>query len=106
MRVLFDEQIPVDFALHLTGHVVRTVRDCGWTGLTNGALLDQAAGLFDAFVTLDRKLERQQRLEGRRFGVVLLRARSTRMQDLLPLVPALLAALEDLAPGTVRHVGV
>jgi len=106
VRVLLDEQIPVDFALHLTGHGVRTVRDCGWTGLKNGALLERAAGTFDAFVTLDRRLEREHQLEGRMFGVVLLRARSTRMQDLLPLAPALLEALKDLAPGTVRHVGV
>jgi hypothetical protein len=33
-------------------------------------------------------------------------AASNRMQDLLPLVPEVLAAVERIQPGRVEHVGV
>jgi len=46
----------------------------------------------------------QQRLSSRPFGVILLRARTNRLADLLPLVPALLRALGEIKPGEVREV--
>ena len=38
-------------------------------------------------------------------GIVVLRARSTRIADLRPLVPALTVALASIEPGQVTHVG-
>jgi len=73
-------------------------------GVRNGALLTRAAGQFDAFVTVDRNLAFQQRIDALPFGVVVLRARSNRLSDLKPLVPALLQALQNLRPGEVKWV--
>jgi hypothetical protein len=73
--------------------------------LDNGRLLDAMEGSFDTLVTVDRRLPRQQRVAGRTFGIVVLRARSNRLADLLPLVPELLAELGTLAAGEVRVVG-
>jgi hypothetical protein len=76
----------------------------GWGDLNNGALLDAMAGQFDALVTVDKRLPQQQHIKDRPFGVVVLRARSNRLADLLPLVPALVAALSDLRPGNIHEV--
>ena len=53
---------------------------------------------------MDRKLEHQQKLTALPFGVVLIVARSNRVQDLLPLVPGVLAALERILPGKLEQV--
>jgi hypothetical protein len=76
----------------------------GWGDLNNGALLDAMADQFDALVTVDKRLPQQQSVKDRPFGVVVLRARSNRLADLLPLVPALLRALSGLGPGMVREI--
>jgi hypothetical protein len=60
----------------------------------------------DAFITIDRGLYQQQRLSDRQFGTVLLRARSNRLADLQPLVPALLDTLARLQPGEFHEIGV
>jgi len=73
-------------------------------GVRNGALLTRAARQFDAFVTVDRNLAFQQRIDALPFGVVVLRARSNRLSDIKPLVPALLQALQNLRPGEVKWV--
>jgi len=76
----------------------------GWGDLDNGALLDAMAGDFDALVTVDKRLPEQQSIKDRPFGVVVSRARSNRLADLLPLVPGLRAALSTLGPGVVDEV--
>jgi hypothetical protein len=62
-------------------------------------------GQYDVLVTMDRSIEFQQRLSTLPFGIVLVRVRSNRMQDLRPLVPSILAALDAVDPGRVRRVG-
>jgi len=56
MRVLLDENLPLDLARDLLGHHVQTVVGLGWEGVKNGELLCRAAGHFDALVTMDRNL--------------------------------------------------
>jgi hypothetical protein len=55
---------------------------------------------------MDRKLEREHDLTVLPFGVIVLLARSNRMQHLLPLVAPTLEALRRTGPGLVEHVGV
>ena len=105
MRVLLDENIPVGLADHLVPHEVETVLSRGWTGVKNGELLRRATGEFDVLVTMDRNLRHQQPLADQAFGVVLVRAKSNRLADLLTLVQAILAALEGIKPGELRRVG-
>jgi len=71
----------------------------GWADLNDGPLLDAVTGKFDAFVTVDTNLPNQQRIDNRSFAVVLLRAKTNRLIDLLPLVPKLRATLKRLVPG-------
>ena len=102
MRLLLDECVDRRLARDITGHDVSTVIELGWSGIRNGALLQRAAGRFDAFVTVDRNLAFQQRIDTLPFGVVVLRTRSNRLADLRPLIPALLRALPTLKPGEVK----
>ena len=105
MRVLLDENLPHDLGSLLTGHEVATVQGLGWAGVKNGELLQRASGQVDAFLTMDRNLERQQKVGDLSFGVVVIRARSNRVEDLRPLVGDILATLEDVRAGTIQHAG-
>ena len=105
MRVLLDENLPHDLIAQLSRHEVTTVQGMGWAGVENGELLRRASGHTDAFITMDRKLEREQNLSVLSFGVVLIIARSNRVQDLLPLAPDVLAALDRIQPGRLEQVG-
>ena len=60
MRVLLDENLPHDLIAALSRHDILTVQGMGWAGVDNGELLRRASGQIDAFMTMDRKLERQQ----------------------------------------------
>ena len=100
MRVLLDEQLPRQLASHITGHDVRTVQQEGWAGTKNGELLRRAIGAgFHAFVTADQNLQFQQNLADVQLAVVVVSARSNALEDLLPCVPALLAAISNARPG-------
>ncbi|MDP2320212.1 MAG: DUF5615 family PIN-like protein [Acidobacteriota bacterium] len=105
MRVLLDENLPHDLIATLAGHEVVTVQGLGWAGALNGELLQRAAGVADAFLTMDRKLERQHDLTELAFGVVAIAARSNKMQDWVPLVDSLQGVLANLGPGTVVRIG-
>ena len=105
MRVLLDENVPHGLRTTLVGHDVVTVQGLGWSGTLNGELLKRAGGTIEAFVTLDRNLEHQHDINALPFGVVILRARSSKMQELVPLVQGILDALASLQPGQVVHVG-
>ena len=104
MRVLLDGCVPRGLARELAGHEVITAPDMGWSDLDDGPLLDSMAGRFDVQVTVDRSLPKQQNLSNRGFGVVVLRASTNRLADLLPLVPALRQAIEELVPGQCREL--
>lgn len=105
MRVLLDENLPVDFAELVAGCEVVTVRGLGWAGTQNGELMRRAAAVCDVFVTMDRNIPHQQHLPGLPFGVILLVAPSNRLADLRPLVAALLAAIPQARPGVLQRVG-
>lgn len=104
MRLLLDECVDRRLARDITGHEIATVVGLGWAGTRNGALLRSAAGHCDVFVTVDRNLAFQQRVDALPFAVVVLRARSNRLADLRPLVPSLLESLDMLRSGEVKWI--
>ena len=105
MKVLLDECVDSRLAPHLGALDVRTVAEQGWGGITNGKLLALAAAEFDVFITVDRNLSFQQHLPKFDIAVVLMIAKTNRVNDLVELVPALLAVLPLAARGAVTHVG-
>jgi hypothetical protein len=105
MRLLLDEHLPIGLAAELPGHTVDTVSGRGWSGIKNGELLRRMSGQYDVLVTMDRSIEFQQRISTLPLGIVLVRARSNRMEDLRPLVPSILSALAAVNAGRIRRVG-
>jgi len=106
VRVLLDENLPLEFAAEIVGFPVATVRGLGWSGTQNGELMRRATPVCDVFVTMDRNLPHQQNIPALSFGVIVVYAYSNRLTDLRPIVPELLAAIPTAAPGTWVRVGV
>jgi hypothetical protein len=105
LRVLLGECVPRRLRRELPGHDVATVTGEGWAGRRTGDLLGLMLGAgFRVFVTSDRNLGHQQNVAQSGIAVLVLRARSNRERDLLPLMPALAAAIETAPAGQVTHV--
>ena len=104
-RVLLDENLPRKLKWSLEAEAL-TVPERGWGGTKNGLLLRLAAAEFDVLLTMDRGLEYQQNLTGLELCLVVLSAVSNDIDDLLPLVPSINAALQEAAPGRVIRVTV
>ena len=105
MRVLLDECVDVRLAASLANIEVRTVADQGWLGISNGQLLALAAAEFDVFVTVDRNLPFQQHLAKFDIAVILLRAKTNRIADLIALVPELVSVMPNAKSGVVTPIG-
>jgi len=105
MRILIDECIDERLRTALLEHDCQTARYAGLAGLKNGELLAaaEAAG-FEILLTVDQGIEYQQNLIARKLAIVILRAKSNRLKDLLPLLPACLARFGSIEPGQVVHV--
>jgi hypothetical protein len=104
VRVLLDGCVPSGLAGELPEHEVSTAPEMGWADLDDGALLDAMAERFDVLVTVDKSLPNQQRIDNRLLAVVVLRAKTNRLTDLLPHVPRLKAVLENARPGQVYEI--
>ena len=73
-------------------------------GIKNGDLLALAEKEFDVFITVDRNISTQQDLTKFKIPVLLLRARTNRLEDIRPLVPGLLKTLDRATAGTLTTV--
>jgi hypothetical protein len=82
------------------GHECHTCRYAGFKVLSNGKLLAaaEAAG-FEVLVTFDQNMPNQQTLKASALSVVVLQPPSTTADDVLTLIPDVLAALESLRQG-------
>src|SRR6266705_4607365 len=105
MRLLLDENLDWRLSRDLPGHQTESFSLLGWTGIQNGELLSKAveAG-FDVLVTMDSNMVHQQNIGRYAIAVVALRARSNRLADTRPLMPALLALLPQVQPRTVTFL--
>lgn len=107
MRLLLDECVPRPLGRDLLGHDVHHVVDMGWSSKRNGELLRlMVAEHFEALLTVDQNLPFQQNLRRAGVGVVLVYARTNRIQELRPLIPSMLEALQRLKAGELIEVGV
>ncbi len=105
MRALLDEHMPKALARLFAPEIEAwTVQQQGWRGLKNGRLLTVASAEFDVLITTDRGIPHQQNLSRYDIGVVLMEARSNRIEDLAPLVPEVKARVGSVTPGTALRV--
>jgi predicted nuclease of predicted toxin-antitoxin system len=106
MKILLDECLPVDFRHSFPGHDAHSVEWAGLKGKKNGELLQDAevAG-YEVLRTVDQGIPYRQNLAGRKLSIVPIRARTNQLEDLLPLVDAILGALATVTPGRIVPVG-
>ena len=104
MKVILDECLPKRLISELPGYEVVTVPMVGWAGVKNGELLRKIDGHYDAFLSVDALLAQSETVKGLRFRILILKARSNKIEDLRPLIPKIFTALLDAKPGTVTSV--
>jgi predicted nuclease of predicted toxin-antitoxin system len=105
VKILLDECVDRRLARDLVGHSVTTVPQHGWAGIKNGDLLALAEKEFDMFVTVDRKIALEQDMTRFALAVVLLRARTNRLEHIRPLAAMLLEQLEHAPVGALTVIG-
>jgi predicted nuclease of predicted toxin-antitoxin system len=107
MRVLIDECLPAGLKDSLVALVyeAETVRRAGYGAKKNGELLSLMDGRWDVLLTNDRNIQYQQNMTGRNVSILILCAKSNRIKDLLPLIPACADALLSISPGRIVEVG-
>ena len=97
MKILLDESLPRklrnDFG---KDHEVWTVRDKGWLVKKNGELLKLIMNeSFELFVTADRNLQYQQRVEKLPLTIAVLRGSDNRRSTLQNLIPFLFQRINE-----------
>jgi hypothetical protein len=106
MKILIDECVPRKFKHSLIDHQCETVPEAGLAGKENGQLLSIAETRgFEVFLTIDKGFAYEQNLVGRAIAVLILRAKSNQIDDLLPHVPACLASLRSIKAGQIERIG-
>ena len=106
MKILLDECLPRDLRKHLIGHQCQTVPQAGLAGMANGELLTLAERSgWQVLLTMDQGMPYQQNLAGRTISLAIVHAKSNRLPDLLPCVPAILSALRSLGLREVVRIG-
>ncbi len=59
----------------------------GWADYTNGKLLAAAGSDFDVMITIDKNIKHQQNLDALPVSIIVLKAKSNRLEDLAMLIP-------------------
>ena len=98
MKILFDQNVPRRLETYLIGHEVVRSAERGWEELRNGELLLKAEeARFDLLITCDQNLQYQQRVTGRKIGIIAL---STNNWPLIRTrVDAVVNAVDSLDAG-------
>jgi hypothetical protein len=107
LQLLPDECAPKKLKTFLLayGYQCHTVQEMGWSGIQNGELLVLADPLFDVLVTIDKGIQYQQNMTGRRIAIVIVRGRSNRLADLSPSFSACADIVQSIQPGQVIEIG-
>ena len=96
MRILFDHNVDRRLRKSLVGHDVHTTREMKWEKLDNGLLLQSAASHgFEAFLSIDKKLEYEQNLKSLPLPVIVLDSKSNALPALVPFAPAVLVLMQS-----------
>ena len=106
MKILLDECLPVDLRHSFPSHEANTVEWAGFKGKKNGDLLRAAENAgYAVLLTVDQGMPQQTNAPARKIAILLLVAPSNQMEDLLPLVPDVVIALDSIQPGQVVKLG-
>ncbi len=98
MRVLLDENMPLDLDQLMPGFIVSHLETIGLKGTQNGELLAVARRDYDAFVTLDRGILHQHKHEGPLI-IVVVRVPNSNGDTVRERSAELIKALTNSQPG-------
>ena len=106
MKILLDENIPKRLRFRIQGRPgiteVRTIKEMGWNGKTNGELLSLLTeNEFEVLITLDKGLYKQQNLTKFSITIILLRVKTNKYEDIQPLLTKLYTSLSERPEGTL-----
>jgi hypothetical protein len=99
LRILLDENIPVQLKAIFRGHAVRSVndKDVGWKNIQNGRLLIAMEGRFDLLITAARNIYAQQNLSG--CTICILALPTNRRRDVLGLGQQIADVVDGMSVG-------
>jgi len=105
MRVLLDENFPLELVKDFIGHECAHVVAIGWKGTQNGELLAQAeeAG-FDVLLTFDAGIPRDHDITKRMIAVYVVQPEGQGPSATRALVGEILIALSSCEPGQVLTI--
>ena len=106
MKILLDDNLPLELQYYLPGHQVSPLSSLHWHIAQDERLLERAQTFgFDVFVTHENGL-RLANGNGHtpRLSVITLRCERNVMEDVRPLVVPLLEALNAFRPNTVMTI--
>jgi hypothetical protein len=103
-RVVLDHCVRRTLLRHLSVAGATTIGAFGWAATDDGPLLDLLPPVCDVFVTTDKNLPLQQRLDDRPFATIILVAKSNHLADLLPLVDDLRITVAVVRAGRVTRL--
>jgi hypothetical protein len=106
MRIRIDECVNPRVRHAFSGHTVVTVTESPWRTLPDHNLVIAAQGQVDVLVTLDKGFEFEHNLKKLTFGIVIVHVARNRIEYYRPLSPELVAAVENVRPGRIIHVGI
>ena len=106
MKILLDECVPRKLKHSFSDHECFTVPEAELAGEENGELLRLAEQRgFQIFPTVDKGIEFEQNVTRRSLAVLVVRARSSKLKDLLPHLPEILQRLRSIRAGEVTRIG-
>jgi hypothetical protein len=105
VRILIDECVHPRVREAFPTHEVLTVAEAQWRNLPDNQLIALIQGRFDVFVTIDRGFEFEHNLKKLTFGIVIAHVPKNRLEYYRPLFADLVAAVENVGAGEVKHVG-
>ena len=103
MKLLLDENLPKRLKQDFPENDVHTVREMGWNGLRDAALMSEASKAgFRVLLTFDKNIRYQQNFSKSSIAVFILLARNNTYLELTKLSPLIRRLLKQkLRPGPV-----
>ena len=103
--MLLDECLPRKLKREFLGHEVFTIDEAGFKGLKNGELIQSASeNGFEVLVSADKNIEHQQNKTNLPLAILVLSAKTNRIESLLPLMTEALEVLESIKIGEIITV--
>ncbi|MBM2816244.1 MAG: hypothetical protein HW421_3006 [Ignavibacteria bacterium] len=102
MKILLDENIPINLKRELSDFEVFTVRDMNWDSYKNGDLLKSAIQSgFNVLITTDKNLQFQQNIKKFKIAVIVLDVLLLKWSYIEPLLPHIIELLPNVENGQI-----